>query len=705
MQSPAQIDEPQWDSSSNTFAYSIKNRVYVRDSISLILQDSFPKNENSDLSPFYSSPRKAIYPLVNLKPDGNSITIISQKNASSAVERKTVKNLPATVKAAAINNNRTHIAFLGNDGKAYVYDLKTESVCGSMNYYQSTNDIFFTYDNKVLLADTAKTAAFYSLTGQKQKTITNATQISAIDLSADGETLVIADSTGSLSFYNTSSYIQIGYSPVLSTKNVKKLKLSYDSSKIIIIGRDNTLCVAEISDILYATNTLAPKVDQFNFKYSQIDPTKREEIVIEFGQDEIIIQDAVTDAEYITTTIEKEKEKQNFVLEDEIPEPSTIVVIKQPEQDYFPPTVIEAAKTNEEKRNPIKEKKPPVVTEIPQPKKEVTTAETETKKEIPSRLPNEKKTVVTVTPETGKSTGNGENVKVIDNTADKSVDNAKAPLTIVVNNIGNGTGGGSGTGAGSGDDESENEPEEAVPAPAKTEKKDKKASKKEKTVEPKTEVKTEHISLSKDWKRIRTYDDEDIKTLFKDGHGILINAGIQKIITASSEKKNEDKNQKKDETYNFYLDVPIGYRNYDLLRPFYFGGTAETSFGVPSNNFPYKYFTKSGKLVNPLLFSECIYVPFGLCMYPWKNSLEVYWEVGLGASFSCLWNGNFGGGLKRSSFFPAFYGNVKIGAAWDFMNLSMCGSYDAIKGFSFGAELGALINIGGTRTIGSLIKK
>ena len=57
-----------------------------------------------------------------------------------------------------------------------------------------------------------------------------------------------------------------------------------------------------------------------------------------------------------------------------------------------------------------------------------------------------------------------------------------------------------------------------------------------------------------------------------------------------------------------------------------------------------------------------------------------------------------------SQFFPSFSMELKIGAAWDFINLSLCGNYDFIQGLTFRVEFGALINIGGTRTIGSIIQ-
>ena len=74
-------------------------------------------------------------------------------------------------------------------------------------------------------------------------------------------------------------------------------------------------------------------------------------------------------------------------------------------------------------------------------------------------------------------------------------------------------------------------------------------------------------------------------------------------------------------------------------------------------------------------------------------------------SFHSIWNTKFASNWISSKFYPGFYGNVKLGVAWDFLNLSICGSYDAVLGFSYGLELGLIINLNASRTIGSLVEK
>ena len=192
------------------------------------------------------------------------------------------------------------------------------------------------------------------------------------------------------------------------------------------------------------------------------------------------------------------------------------------------------------------------------------------------------------------------------------------------------------------------------------------------------------------WKSIKEYNDENIKTLFKDGHGLMFNFGVCKT----------------EGLFPLSLILPMGYKNYDLLRPFYFGGTLELDFSFPSSDFPYKYYDSIGEQMNsPFLVGFKLYAPIGACIYPLKNSFEVFGEFGLGIGFSGIWSGNVGNKMLLTKLYPAFFMNLRTGVAWDFINLTLNLSYDAVTGIAYGVELGAIINIGGTRTIGSMIER
>ena len=154
------------------------------------------------------------------------------------------------------------------------------------------------------------------------------------------------------------------------------------------------------------------------------------------------------------------------------------------------------------------------------------------------------------------------------------------------------------------------------------------------------------------------FEQEDIKTYYKDGHGILADVGI--------------KTQKK--PYLFDLSLTTGYYNYDILQPFYFGGIISGSIGFPVSDFPYKYHTESETINNPVYVDLFFGIPIGFSIYPWKNSVELYAEIDNGLGLVKLWNGGFGQNSVAGKFYPIYELKVKIGAAWDFINLSLCGN-------------------------------
>jgi len=247
-----------------------------------------------------------------------------------------------------------------------------------------------------------------------------------------------------------------------------------------------------------------------------------------------------------------------------------------------------------------------------------------------------------------------------------------------------------------------------------TEKKESKKTKKEedpKKVEAEVTLKEPTKKIKeKIAKQLKT-DEEDIKTLFKDGHGVVATVGIGSVGTGKIVKESdpsETETTKKNvikAPYIFNFNFTAGYYNYDLIQPFYFGGLLSASLAIPDSNFPFNYSSPDGALQNPYLVGYNICAPIGFTLYPWKNSLEIHAEISIGANAYNLWNGGLFSNALIGKLYPSFYAGFKVGAAWDFIDLSICGNYNPIMGYSMGLSVGALINIGGTRTLGSLVKK
>ena len=691
IKAPYSINDAQFDSTGDYFAYEVNGKVYVRDSLSLVLKDSYAKNSNSDMSAFYNSPDRAGYPKVKAIPDGNSVIIQTQNTAGSNIETNTIE-VPAKAKSAAVNKSKTHMAVLGNDGNAYIYDLTSGKTTATVPYNASTTGINFTKDNKVIFSDTSKTVGVYNLSGQKQKSYTAAGNIKTVNLSSDDETLVVSDTNGTLNFYNVNNTSQIGYVPNLGSKLIKDVKLSKDSRRILVTGENNTLYVAPVQDVLFSQNTVAPTPKQYAINYNDLNPKDNSGAgVTEFGVKEFAAPVDDVDAEYIRSTREKALGKQTFDLDEEVKAGETIILNNQPEQAYFPPSLADKdrevifADKNTVGENQVK------VQEFKQPKV-YTLPDSNTE---PDRTLITGKNQGTVNQYQQPSSTGYPSVTVADNTDGTQTQitrqnggnagNGAGNVNIVINGTG---GSGNGNGNGNGDENTATSKEltakekrelaKAEKEAAKAEKAaEKEAAKKEKEKEPK-----EKKSLKETLKEIRDYEDKEVQLKYKDGHGLLFNVGFSKLP----------------EPYIFDVYMPIGYRNYDLIKPFYFGGSIEPYIGFPEETFPYKYSQNGYSLGNPKLLGTRFYAPIGFCMYPLKNSFEVYAELNFGLSLNCVWNGKIGTNSVTSTMFPSFYSSAKIGAAWKIANLSICGTYDALYGISFAVEAGIIINIGGLRS-------
>ncbi len=719
IKAPYSIENAQWDNSGNYFAYQVNGRVYVRDALTLLLKDSFAADSKSQLTAFYKSPNLIDYPKTSIQIKGNNLSIRTKRNQNSAESSFSITNLPVEVKAAAINPAQSHLAFIGSDGKAYIYNIKDKSVVSSINCNSQSDKIYFTSDNKVLFSDSNKTAGLYYINGQKIKSYTNAKTIKGISLSPDEETLIVFEDNGNLNFFNVNNSTQLGYIPNLGSSDIKNVELSKDSRRFLITGKNNCLYIAALEDFLFSPNTRAPDTRQFAFNYNKLDPnSKNDDVVTEFGLKEITNVEIIDDAEFIESTKEKGLEKQNFELADEKIAAQPVQITAQKDIKTYPsselPTDREVTFTEEGQNVQEFSTK---VTEFKQNNQNNRNSE--------STESSEKRTIVVTNGDLSKTSSTSSNKssshnskkdlsKGDDSSADTntSLINEKSNITRTNTgtgtgsgagtssntNTGTGTNSGTGTGLSTGSSESlagtsgglaDSKGDLANGSSSKTEGSN--ANDQKDTSDKNNKDKTTKEDTKKDEKKDKDKKviNENIKTYFKDGHGILINAGINRLRYP----------------YIFNLSVPLGYRNYELIQPLYFGGTTEISLGIPSQNFPYYYYDARGDLQTPKLLSIKLYSPIGFCIYPFKNSFELYVETGLGVSFHSIWNTQFASNWISSKFYPSFYGNVKLGVAWDFLNLSICGSYDAVLGFSYGLELGLIINVNASRTIGSLVEK
>lgn len=657
--SPYAIENAKFDSTGNHFAYEVADKYYVRNSQSLILEDVFDKNQITQLSPFGNMQNKKDYPAVHITQSGKSIIIATQKESNSNISSKTISNLPVNVKNASTNKEQTYVAFIGEDNNCYVYDIASNSQISKIPCSKETSDLVLTNKNKILISDSPKSIGIYNFEGKKEKQFTSSSKINGFTLSNDEETLVTYNDNGIIDYYNTKSTKQIGYIPNFGSKQINDVTLSKDSNRLLITGKDNKLYIVKTKDVLYSENTIAPPSKQFTIDYKTKNPNAQKSGITEFLIDETLNNHIEKNPEYITSTFEQELESQKFKLsENNTTEPT--VIGKQPEQANFPSSIKEKNKEYTFSNQPEKIFENKEITrntqypkDYPAPLNQEEDNKTENNKIIETKIISKQNTVTTEQQENEDLSQNNELTKEEKKALEKAEREAKKL---------------------------------AAAEDKKKEAEEKKAAKEaEKTAKQKEREEKQKNKLTlKEF-----FEQEDIKTYYKDGHGILADVGI--------------KTQKK--PYLFDLSLTTGYYNYDILQPFYFGGIISGSIGFPVSDFPYKYHTESETINNPVYVDLFFGIPIGFSIYPWKNSVELYAEIDNGLGLVKLWNGGFGQNSVAGKFYPIYELKVKIGVAWDFINLSLCGNYDIMKGVSFEIQLGCIINIGGTRTIGSLTQE
>lgn len=686
IKAPYSITNAQFDNSGDYFAYEVNGKVFIRDSVSLVLKDSFTRNSGSDISAFYNTPGRVDYPKTKAIPNGNSVIIQTQKSAGSGIESSTVANLPAKVKSATVNKAKTHIAFLGDDGNAYIYEINNNTQLMKTPYNQSSSGINFTKDNKVIFSDSSRTAGLYNLNGQKTKTYTTANSIKGLNLSTDEETLIVYDTNGVLNVYNANTATQIGYVPNFGSKSIKNVELSKDSRRLLVTGENNTLYIATTQDTLYAQNTVAPTPKQFSINYNAFDPNDRNNTgITEYGITEYRSTIDDTDAEYILSAQEKYLGKQNFDLDKEHKSGEAIVITNQPDQAYFPPSLTEKEREyNFSERNGLGENQV-TITEYKQPQDyqaPYVVQDYEWNKKDTKITQVQPAVPVTTTGITPTLNGQpvGGNVTIVLNGGTSVPTNGAG--TVATTGIA--TNATSSTTSTTTTSTTTTLTKQEIKAQEKAEKEARKEAEKkakEEAKKAKAEDEKSPFEKIKDF-----FEREDIKTYYKDGHGFVANLGVGTTKFP----------------YQFDFSFITGYLNYDLIQPFYLGGLTTFGLETPSVNYPYKYQNAAGIIKNPYLTNVFITAPIGFSIYPWKNSVEFYVEIDPGVTLYKLWNGGFGENSISGQMFPVFCTEVKLGVAWDFINLSLCGSYDILRGIYFGVNLGALINIGGSRTIGSI---
>lgn len=147
------------------------------------------------------------------------------------------------------------------------------------------------------------------------------------------------------------------------------------------------------------------------------------------------------------------------------------------------------------------------------------------------------------------------------------------------------------------------------------------------------------------------------------------------------------------EPYILGISFAAGYTAYKVIQPFYFGGFIEPHVGIPQKKFPYKYELDGTTLSGPLIVGGKLYIPFGLCVFPFQKNIEFFAEFAPGISFNMMWNTKFADKAITSKLYPAFYSALRTGVTYKGFTFYIEGNYDAILGFGVSAGVGYSLNV------------
>lgn len=689
IKSPYKIDKAEWVNNGREFAITTNNETYVRDTLDLSLKDKYPQKNNTEL----------------------------------------IGNFPSPVIAYGKNKNGSLSAAACEDKNVYLYDSISGETKSIGTHNTKSTSIAFIKNNQILIADSENSAGLYSLTGEKLKTFAAAQKITSVEATSDGETVILGQDDGSMHFYSTDNSKEIGFVPALNSSGIKALSINNESTRMLATYNDGSVYYVLIGDALFSPSTVAPSIKNFPIAYNALTAEEDETAKVqEFAIKEIDETETI-DTEFIASTREL-KNNQKFEINEKKEKGESVIIKKNQQEKNFTYTQGTDSDITLQKKYPDVENNT-YVQEFNQNLSEVGINPITPQKDVEIFQDNTGKVTEfqPITEPNGNMYGNNSNTgsetggqrgqrQGSDAVGQRGQSKENNPLSAGSDAGGQwgqskennplsagssageqggqskGSGAGSGyagstgdSGSGTGNGESELSPEELKAQAAAEKKAQKEAEKAEREAQEEAEKarkaeekerKTKDKKEKEPKEKKQKEEEKEREELYREGHLLIVNASVSPL----------------QDPYTYEISLPIGYKNFSLIKPFYFGGFVEPFIGFPKSDFPYTYKIDGNAVVSPRLIGAKIYAPIGFSIRPLKNSLTIYSDINLGLSLNSLWNEKVGTNFIASKIYPSFYGALKIGAMWRFLNLNLVGSYDGITNLSIAAELGFSISIG-----------
>lgn len=488
-----------------------------------------------------------------------------------------------------------------------------------------------------------------------EKTFYCPQKITSYEISDDGDTLILGSNSGSLFFYDIPTNKELGSTPPLDSKHskVSSIRINNNENKVLV-SKDNELFYLQLDDLLYSVDSKKQVTTKnFTIPYEIVDvSTLENNIIKEFVVQHVTKRIDNVEPEFIKTESSQDDSKLKFKIEDskKVAEVQEETILHQDLQFDYTKKEDSTNKTLKKRTNENESKV--LITEL-QPnvresqmqefllenqnlndlyKSNLNDFSNENEKILPPKVVYSKKL----------STNQRNPNQQYDFRKDNFNQNA-------------------------GQGENQNNSEMLNANQSEQEKNNSKGENQNK----------EKKDKDKDKDKDKNKDDSEFSRK------------KQFLVIGATGATAPD-------PFLFSVGLSIGYENFKLLYPFYFGAFFKPQIGFTSPSFfPYHYKTADGSdFPVPGLIRGQLVAEVGYCVtLSEKHKLDLLISLCVGANVSTIWNFNFSSSVA-SNFYFSFYADANVAIAYRYIYAMFTASYDAMLGFNFGGGLGLSIKLG-----------
>ena len=569
------------------------------------------------------------------------------------------------------STNEIEEAYWSKDSKSFAYKTNNKV------YIRNTEDLMLTdivadFPKSYIINDVVKKGYGVKIDKNNislsladgEKSFYCPQKITSYDISDDGDTLILGSNSGSLFFYDIPTNKELGSTPPLtsgSATSISSIRINNNENKVLV-SKDNELFYLQLDDLLYSVDSKKQVTTKnFTIPYEIVDvSTLENNIIKEFVVQHVTKRIDNVEPEFIKTESSQDDSKLKFKIEDskKVAEVQEETILHQDLQFDYTKKEDSTNKTLKKRTNENESKA--LITEL-QPnvresqmqefllenqnlndlyKSNLNDFSNENEKILPPKVVYSKKL----------STNQRNPNQQYDFRKDNFNQNA-------------------------GQGENQNNSEMLNANQSEQENNNSKGENQNK--EEKDKDKDKDKNKEKDKDKDKNKDDSEFSRK------------KQFLVIGATGATAPD-------PFLFSVGLSIGYENFKLLYPFYFGAFFKPQIGFTSPSFfPYHYKTADGSdFPVPGLIRGQLVAEVGYCVtLSEKHKLDLLISLCVGANVSTIWNFNFSSSVA-SNFYFSFYADANVAIAYRYIYAMFTASYDAMLGFNFGGGLGLSIKLG-----------